>query len=238
MILFVFEGKREKNFFKALGPLFFGEKTSVVAVYDCNIDALYHEMVELGEGADIAAILMSRYKGQKNDPFAGVNRSDDFSEIYLVFDYDFHDKSRSPEDFNNQLSYLLDFFDNETDKGKLYINYPMVEAIAYTKQIPDPDYIYYTVTREECGKFKRLTHFFSYYPNFDFIIRGERDSLLKTWNELKEQNVKKARYMCESSLFDQKAILNAQITKYECLEGCKIAVLAAFALLIFDWNGK
>lgn len=236
MILFVFEGrKREVALYNVFGPLFFGRNNTVVAVYECNIDALYHEMVELGDGADIVSILRSRYEGREDNPFEMVSRSDDFSEIYLVFDYDFHDTSRTPDILNEQLQYLLDYFKEETDKGKLYINYPMVEAIAYTKALPDADYNNYVITREQCKDFKRLTHDFSYYPNFDFILRGDSDRLRENWNHLMSQNVNKARYICESSDISQENILKCQVDKYERMEGCKIAVLSAFALLLYDW---
>lgn len=44
---------------------------------------------------------------------------------------------------------MLEMFSNETEYGKLYINYPMVESICYTKELPDKDYANYTVSREE-----------------------------------------------------------------------------------------
>ena len=238
MILFVFEGQKEENIFGTLKRLYWGTDTVVVAVYGCNIDALYHELVELGEEADIAALLMERYRGKRNNPFSGVKRSDEFSEIYLIFDYDFHDIKRSAEMMNEQLSYLLDFFNEETDKGKLYINYPMLEAIVYTKLLPDKDFWKYTVTREECRKFKQLTHVFSAYPNYKFITNDAEAVVLENWRLLKEQHVAKAEFMCaKKTPLTQKDILQAQIQKYECLEGCRVAILSAFALLIFDWLG-
>lgn len=35
---------------------------------------------------------------------------------------------------------MLDFFSDETENGKLYINYPMIESLKYTKEIPDANY--------------------------------------------------------------------------------------------------
>lgn len=51
---------------------------------------------------------------------------------------------------DKRLKELLDFFNEETDMGKLYINYPMIESLKYTKQLPDADFHTYRTTLEEC----------------------------------------------------------------------------------------
>ena len=58
----------------------------------------------------------------------GLSR-DDFSEIYLFFDYDTHQTNLSRDDETDALEQMLESFDNETENGKLYISYPMVEAL-------------------------------------------------------------------------------------------------------------
>lgn len=239
MILFIFEGrKRDVQFFKVLKKLYWSEKTTIISVYECNIDALYHEMKKLGDNADIAAFLMARHINQVDNPFKNVKRSDEFSEIYLIFDYDFHDTSRTPEELNGQLKHLLDFFCEETDKGKLYINYPMLEAIAYTKTLPDKDFINYTVSRKDCRCFKQKTHEFCSYPNFKFLLNEDENILRENWTHIKAQNADKAKSMCFPEKIDQRNILKAQIDKYETREGCQVAILSAFALLLYDWLGQ
>ena len=54
---------------------------------------------------------------------------EDFSEGYLFFDYDGHQKNLSKYDEKDALEQMLMSFDNETENGKLYISYPMVEAL-------------------------------------------------------------------------------------------------------------
>ena len=39
------------------------------------------------------------------------------------------------------------FFDNETEHGKLYINYPMIESFKHFKKIPDKDFKKYNKTK-------------------------------------------------------------------------------------------
>ena len=62
-----------------------------------------------------------------------------FSQVFLFFDYDFQNRIGAQK-VNNILDEMLDFFDDETENGKLYINYPMIESLKYTKEIPDADY--------------------------------------------------------------------------------------------------
>ena len=81
-----------------------------------------------------------------------------FSEIYLIFDYDFQNKNLPLDMMNRQIDEMLDLFDDETDNGRLYINYPMVEAIRYTKLLPDASYLKYVVSRADCveSSFKNI----------------------------------------------------------------------------------
>ena len=51
----------------------------------------------------------------------------DFAQIYLFFDYDGHATNAS----DKKITELLSFFNEETEKGKLYISYPMVESFKH-----------------------------------------------------------------------------------------------------------
>ena len=247
MILFVLEGENpDLKIYKAMMEVCGVSADSVAVVYGCNIYDLYREMNKLGEGADLVNVLRAKYKNAPDNPLSGVTRSDQFSEIYLMFDYDFHDVKRTPKVLNEQLLYLLSYFNEETEHGKLYVNYPMIEAIRYTKQLPDRDYYAYTVSREDCRVFKRLAGDFSFYPNLDFILRGSKDSRAKNWELLKGQNVAKANYICNGQFvyppvdrdsISQIQILRHQVIDYESCPDCQISVLSSFPLLVYDWLG-
>ena len=58
----------------------------------------------------------------------GLSR-DDFSEVFLFFDYDAHQTNLGKSDDVDVINQMLESFDNETENGKLYISYPMVEAL-------------------------------------------------------------------------------------------------------------
>ena len=146
---------------------------------------------------------------------------------------------------------MLNLFDDETGNGKLYVNYPMIESLRYTKRLPDDGYVRYSVSREECRDFKRRADEFSYYPNWDFVqLRNKRRGTEKhiaevrtNWERLKEQNVKKANYICNGVYewpvnkdeIGQRMIFDAQKSKYQHDIDCRIAVLNSLPIFLFEY---
>lgn len=53
----------------------------------------------------------------------------DIIEVFLFFDYDAHQTNLGNADGQDALKQMLESFDNETENGKLYVSYPMVEAL-------------------------------------------------------------------------------------------------------------
>lgn len=159
MILFVFEGvKREPDLFRTIQRLYFSNREEqIVCSYNNNIYQLYKDLQEYDGDGDIVSLLMEKFASQKDNPLKDIDRSADISEIYLFFDYDFHNRNLSLEEINRQVKEMLETFDNETEYGKLYIDYTMVESIRYTKFLPDANYWTYTISRTDCSRFKGLS---------------------------------------------------------------------------------
>lgn len=63
-------------------------------------------------------------------------RKKDFTNIYLIFDYERHDPFFS----ETNILRMQRYFSRPEDVGKLYINYPMVESYLDLKSIPDVSY--------------------------------------------------------------------------------------------------
>ena len=206
MILFVFEGvKREPDLFRTIQRLYFSNREEqIVCSYNNNIYQLYKDLQEYDGDGDIVSLLMEKFASQKDNPLKGIDRSADISEIYLFFDYDFHNRNLSLEEINRQVKEMLETFNNETEYGKLYIDCPMVESIRYTKFLPDANYCTYTISRTDCSRFKGLSAEFSAYQSFDFILLTENreptedeiEEVKQNWVYLKEQNVSKANFLC------------------------------------------
>lgn len=77
----------------------------------------------------------------------------------------------------------------------MYINYPMIESLKYTKEIPDANYWRYVATKEECAshKFKGNAERFVYSEakafRFIDLVKTERQKVADNWEKLKFQNV-------------------------------------------------
>ena len=126
----------------------------------------------------------------------------------------------------------------------------MIESIRYTKELPDASYQTYVVTREECCDFKALCNRFSAYPSLDFIfLKDEKPtkekylSVRDNWEYLKEQNVKKANYICCGTLayplakavISQDAIFQNQLSKFVNTNTQEVSILNAFPLFLYEY---
>ena len=264
MILFIFEGKDDKTYFESIKRLFFPEKSETfVCTYNSNIYSLYtklknHDALNGKLEVDTVSVF-KEILTEKGDNTLKEIREDEVSEIYLFFDYDFQEKSRTLEENNKRLSEMLDYFTDETGNGKLYINYPMVESLRYTKELPDNDYWSYTVSRQKCQEdsFKHQVHEFSFYKsNLEYLvltikpaddetrIQQKVDTAKTNWLHLVTMNTSKANYICNDKnelpeeVNSQKEIYDNQLTKYADTEECKVSILNAFPIFLFDYFGK
>lgn len=132
--LFVVEGvDRDFRFMKALsGSLFKGkyDVETIVLPADRNIYMLYNILKADNFESDIIEILRENVD-VASSILNGITRQD-VDEIFLFFDYDAHQNNLNNSfnvSANDAILELIKFFDNETEFGKLYISYPMVEAL-------------------------------------------------------------------------------------------------------------
>ena len=128
----------------------------------------------------------------------------------------------------------------------------MVEAIRYTKHLPDSLFYTYTVSRQQCrdNSFKNMADCFSDYKSLDFLTLNTRRkateveicSRTENWKLVNEQNVVKANYLCSGDLtrpkdkgiVSQKEIFSAQLQKY-VLPTESVSILSAFPLFLYEY---
>lgn len=131
-ILFIYEGiKAEENLLNNMIQNFFSLKVDV-SILNCpadgNIYMLWTRLKKDEFETNVVDVLkeMSTIAKKRLNNF----RASDFSEIYLFFDYDGHNDNIPKEYLNKDvLGEMLKTFNNETELGKLYISYPMIESI-------------------------------------------------------------------------------------------------------------
>ena len=127
---FIVEGEaREPLIINNISKVFFthGNFKIITLPAGQNIYMLWKKLKEDDFDTDIIEVLREEHE-ELEAQLEGLSR-DDFSEVYLFFDYDGHQNNLSGEDDGNALEQMLMSFDNETENGKLYISYPMVEAL-------------------------------------------------------------------------------------------------------------
>lgn len=124
VIVFILEGRKaEPKIVESLEKCFFKNgKIILKLIFGTSIYTLYKKLKE-DEYLDILEILrkMSR---ENEETLSGIKRRN-VSSVFLFFDQDTHCTNSCEE----KLEYLLEFFNNENENGKLYISYPMVEAL-------------------------------------------------------------------------------------------------------------
>ena len=158
--------------------------------YKANIYNLFRE-IEEDEDIDIISLLKEKQiKANKirndveNIDVSNIN-SDDISQIYLFFDYDGHTENASDE----EIVKMLNKFDNETENGKLYISYPMVEALKHLKK-DKLDINNYLVEAKTRINYKNFVSQNTDYENLVNLTKGN-------WFFIISENLKRCLFLLE-----------------------------------------
>jgi len=139
--LLIVEGHHEKEkLFKLLLNCFpeINIRYEDILIYGTNIYQLYQYIVEEYDedwdngsfDVDLPRIVSKRLN------FEPLLEKRDFTNIFLIFDYERHDPNFSEE----KLTRLQKFFCEASEEGQLYINYPMIESYQHIFAIPDDGY--------------------------------------------------------------------------------------------------
>lgn len=227
-ILFVFEGeKTEAQIKQNLTKYFLNERSNIHCAYCSDIYQLH---AKISKDEDLDTFILLKERAQNTEILASYSR-DDFAEIYMFFDYDGH--ATIAEDA--KIKELLNFFDEETETGKLLISYPMVEAIKHIS---------------ETVNFKELKVKGKENINYKKIVNEESKNSLKNlttltyenWIELIQVHLKKMNfivnddYTLPKKYISQHKIFENQLNKYLNIDST-VAVLSAFPVFIFDYYG-
>lgn len=177
-ILTIVEGeKADLKLMNHLFKIFFGEGQYFVWAYKTNIYALYNklEMNDKDEfdSLDIKEVLIS----MESDDSLKQKLREKYTDIILVFDYDPQD----PRFSYQKVEKLKKFFNDSTDNGKLYINYPMVEAFKHCKCKIDLDYENLMVEYKDLHekKYKSIVNDCTYETDYEKYSRDMCLSILK-----------------------------------------------------------
>lgn len=247
-ILFVFEGKSsEDDIVASLEQKFLGNRIAVKCVFDAEIYQLY----KILKADDFAIDLITLLK-ERNSENAEILKDYDrtsFAYTYLFFDYDAH--STMADD--NKLIELLKFFNNETENGKLFVSYPMVEAIRHYHDDDSFRKLVVKCKRTNCPNIKtcpetesckKEPHYKEFVPTDSLpqmVNIHHYDSEL--WKKLIFLHLCKANelvtdiYSLPQNILEQEVIFDKQLSKHIQQPCPHVAVLSAFPLFILEYYG-
>lgn len=130
-IAFIVEGEaREPLIIQNISNIYFKHSNFQIITLPAgqNIYMLWQTLQEDDFETDIIEVL--RESSKELQKILAPYTRDNFSEVYLFFDYDGHQNNLTTEERSlDTVMRMLEDFDNETENGKLYISYPMVEAL-------------------------------------------------------------------------------------------------------------
>lgn len=160
MLLIVEGEKQEVALFRAMFASYELDYDYEIFPYRTNIYELYERMFADAEEDDLSLLGVLKERARADEAWLF---DQDYSDILLVFDYEPQDNRFSPE----RLKRMQAYFDESTDNGKLYVNYPMVEACKHFDQLPDYGYLSRTVSLEEVCGYKQIVGLGSRFQNFN-----------------------------------------------------------------------
>lgn len=228
-ILFLVEGAKTdvRLMQKLLSVYGFDQKYEIVS-YNTNIYTLYNEMFRDNDPADLdlLQVLKEHEKDTRKKPLFDQS----YSDILLIFDLDPQD----PLFTSDKIQRMTEYFVESSDMGKLYLNYPMVEAFYHMHDIPDAHFNEYFATQEELsnGTYKQRVNQENRNRNYTkFAVTKEE------CNTVIQQNIEKARWLCNvpDGIPDEISILSAELRYWEQQ---MISVLCTCVFYIPEYDPK
>lgn len=228
-ILFIFEGEKTENqITKNLTRFFLNKNTIIECAYCSTIYQIYKQIVA-DQDLDTFTLLKER---KSNQEILKEYDRDDFAEIYMFFDYDGHD----PIADDSKLEQLMAFFDEETERGKLYISYPMVESLKHIA-----DHQTFKNLKVECKKKINYKHLVG--ENCIGKMQDITNYSYEIWQELIEKHLHKMNYIATNeysypkNIITQPTIFSNQLSKYIKIDAT-VGVLNSFPVFLHDYYGN
>lgn len=208
-ILLIVEGaKLEPNFFQKVAELY----SLNVKIYPLktNIYPIYHKLKELSFNADVKDVLRELLTNKEDLEIL----DEKFAYTYLIFDCDAHHgsekntKSAYETVIGNlsKLQEMVGYFTDETDtsRGKLYINYPMMESYRDCDDFFDDTY------KDRVIDVTQLVHYKEFVSKKKLANYRIDDLQSQEYELLIKMNLYKLNHICEGkwSAFDYEDYLN------------------------------
>lgn len=151
-ILFIVEGKdSEPEIINHIYRTCFANENYKIYPYETDIHELTDKIFiggEIDDAFDVQSYLRINCKSESDRNILSY----EFSDIFLVFDLDAQDNRLNPE----RLLKLQEYFSESTENGKLYINYPSLEAYKNVNKMPDVNFKSSVVHKKDFTSYKHI----------------------------------------------------------------------------------
>jgi hypothetical protein len=240
-IAVIVEGvKREKGYWNSIEKVYFaGTSLKIVPLSaNGNLYMIWQQIQEDDNETDIIEVIRE-LSSTGRAALEGYKR-DDFQEVYLFFDYDPQQKNLglNEEDMAAILEQMVQTFNNETENGKLYISYPMSEALRDTDGISCVPLTACLISRDQLARYKQNSAVAGMFTD-------PRKYDLKIWNLFisvflkrclclfKQENSEESILSWFKSSVNNLTILEKENALYQTYQ--KVFVLSAFPEFILDY---
>jgi len=246
-ILLVFEGEKiEGQIFNSIERIFFPASNGRQIIRSSFKAEIYQLWNKIKDDADLDIVEV--LKQEPDSDIKNLARKD-VSEVHLFFDHDGHSHSdtMSIQDYNEMINKLLNTFNNEFEQGKLWLSYPMTEAIKHCKNNPADCFKDAFLDMSDNINYKKIINEISHYKD---IKRYDEN----TWHYLTMINIQRTFSLVNNSYeavsdyqrikhwFDQNAIIVnlIQEKQYEkfILPNNKVVALSPFPLFLTNYFGE
>ena len=244
-VLFVLEGEQpEGNIVARLQKAFPEELADLSSdlmkiVFSSNIYSLYGKLKDDDGFLDVVEVLKEQHTD--DDELQNLDR-EAVSQVFLFFDLDIHGLAQSIEQSCEQLCELLKFFNNETENGKLFLSYPMVEVVNICDQsngLMSEDRNLFKICDCKGNGFK---HFVNDLNRDSKTIC--RANCRENWLTISKANYEKAKWLMHLTSEELFSVLNQMqqptILQHQQLliknEGI-VATLSAFPFFLLEYVG-
>ncbi|MFI3326975.1 MAG: hypothetical protein R3Y35_12525 [Clostridia bacterium] len=225
-ILVLVEGaKTDVRLVKKLLRIYDLDSTFEIISYNTNIYTLYNKMFKHRdiETLDLLQTL-KEYDKSGSDIF---NKK--YSDILLIFDLDPHDPLFEFE----KIIEMTEYFNESTDNGKLYLNYPMVESFSHRYDEDDIEFMDRTVNINDLMNYKEIVNSFIGDPN---KLGKTKDNMSK----IILQNLEKANNIIQTTDFtyypEFSKILDVQLDKIALDNELFVLCTCIFFIADYDKN--
>ena len=109
---------------------------------------IFNKKIEIDEDLDIKGVL----KEQEKDIHKRRILDKSYTDIILVFDFEPH--CDSPE--FEKVKKMIEYFNDSSNMGKLYINYPMMQSYKHLKKMPDYDFKNRIIETIDVSNYKKI----------------------------------------------------------------------------------